>query len=243
MPDRALRAALPLLAAGALLSAIASLALLAGLDRARDRLAGAERARYESYLLADELRQTSDDLTRMARLYAVTGDARYRDWFREILAVRAGTAPRPADSWDIYWDLVVATGERPRPSGEPVALRALLEQAGFRAGELALLAESEARSNGLAELEEEAMDAAARGEPERARALLHGPAYHDRKAAIMRPLAAFLEATEARTAREAASREAEADRFAAALAAALGLGALLAAAAALAAVRPRRRPR
>jgi hypothetical protein len=34
--------------------------------------------RYSSYLLADELRQSSDDLTRMARTYVLTGDPVYR---------------------------------------------------------------------------------------------------------------------------------------------------------------------
>src|SRR5215813_5716851 len=38
-------------------------------------IAQAEIQRYHSYQLADELRQSSDDLTRMARLYAVTGES------------------------------------------------------------------------------------------------------------------------------------------------------------------------
>lgn len=37
-------------------------------------IAQAEHRRYESYKLADELRQSSDDLTRMARTYVVTID-------------------------------------------------------------------------------------------------------------------------------------------------------------------------
>lgn len=32
-----------------------------------------------SYKLADELRQSSDDLTRLVRTYAVTGDKSYKD--------------------------------------------------------------------------------------------------------------------------------------------------------------------
>ena len=42
----------------------------------------AER-RYQSYLLADELRQSSDDLTRMARTYTVTGDEKYKNLLRQ----------------------------------------------------------------------------------------------------------------------------------------------------------------
>ena len=33
-----------------------------------------EAQRYQSYLLADELRQSSDDLSKMVRIYVVTGD-------------------------------------------------------------------------------------------------------------------------------------------------------------------------
>src|SRR5262245_49047218 len=67
----------------------------------------AEIRRYRSFKLAEELRQSSDDLTRMARLYVVTGEARYRTYFDRILAIRDGAAPRPLDYGDVYWDLVV----------------------------------------------------------------------------------------------------------------------------------------
>ena len=34
-------------------------------------------ARYQSYLPADELRQSSDDVTRLARTYSIAGDPAY----------------------------------------------------------------------------------------------------------------------------------------------------------------------
>ena len=54
--------------------------------------------RYASYLLADELRQSSDDLTRMARTFVLTGDARFERMYWEILAIRNGEAPRPPET-------------------------------------------------------------------------------------------------------------------------------------------------
>ena len=51
--------------------------------------------RYASYQVADELRQSSDDLTRMARTYVITGDPRFESMYWEILAIRNGKAPRP----------------------------------------------------------------------------------------------------------------------------------------------------
>ncbi|MFP6579361.1 MAG: methyl-accepting chemotaxis protein, partial [Myxococcota bacterium] len=53
----------------------------------RDLLAveSAQTRRHQSYLLADELRQSSDDLTRFARTYVVTGNERYKRYFDEVL--------------------------------------------------------------------------------------------------------------------------------------------------------------
>ena len=70
-------------------------------------IALAEGRRHHSSRLADELRQGSDDLTRMARLHVVTGEARYKAYFERILAIRDGKAPRPIDYGNVYWDFVV----------------------------------------------------------------------------------------------------------------------------------------
>ena len=53
-----------------------------------NELAEAELQKYYSYQLADELRQSSDDLTRMARTYAVTGNEKYQKFFNRILTIR-----------------------------------------------------------------------------------------------------------------------------------------------------------
>lgn len=78
--------------------------------------------RYEAYVRADELRQSSDDLTRMARTYAVTGDDRYEKMYRDILDIRNGKKPRPERYESIYWDLVLNYGDKPRPDGETKSL-------------------------------------------------------------------------------------------------------------------------
>jgi signal transduction histidine kinase/DNA-binding response OmpR family regulator len=179
-------------------------------------LAASELRHYESYKLADELRQSSDDLTRMARTYVVTGDPRYEEYFRRILAIRNGEAPRPENYGGVYWDLVTAADEKPTPDGQPVALQALMRRLGFTDAEFAKLREAQANSDALVALEDRAMAAAkglypdtegnytVRGEPdlELARQLMHGAAYHRAKAEIMRPIEAFLVMVEARTAQE-----------------------------------------
>ena len=49
----------------------------------------ARSTQYSSYLLADELRQSSDDLTRMARSFAATGSAHYEQQYLAVVAMRA----------------------------------------------------------------------------------------------------------------------------------------------------------
>ena len=74
-----------------LLAVLLLVSLLA--ERSMQDATAAEARRSESLRLAYELRQTSDDLTRMARSHVATGDPRYLTWFREILAIRAERRP------------------------------------------------------------------------------------------------------------------------------------------------------
>ncbi len=165
-----------------------------------DEIAYSE-ARYHSYLLSDALRQSSDDLTRMVQLYAVTGDTRYRDYFDEILAIRNGNAPRPDIYFDVpYWDVMLATGERPGEPGVPTALRQQIGSLLENEDELDLLGQSEDLSNELVQLEREVMevvtaqleagggDYALEGEALAAAQRLFSKEYAQAKLQIMQPL-------------------------------------------------------
>ncbi|WP_256788913.1 ATP-binding protein [Frankia sp. AvcI1] len=169
--------------------------------------ASAEARRSQSLRLAYELRQTSDDLTRMARTYVVTGQPRYRAWFQEILEIRDGTAPRPQNYGNIYWDVVTDTGRRPSPSGPPVAFATLAAQARFTRPELDLLATAKARSDALATVEEQAFTLAVHGgaaNRQRATDILFDASYLRAKDEIMRPIGQVLTLVDTRTARETA---------------------------------------
>lgn len=162
--------------------------------------------REQAHRLADELRQSSDDLTRMARTYAATGDERFRGYFQEILDIRNGDTSRPNDYHLVYWDLVTAYDERPRESGQAVALHSLMEEAGITVGELALLTTAENESNLLTQLENQAFAAVAGGDRQTAQELLHGADYHQAKAQIMLPLLLFFQAIDKRTADDVAEQ-------------------------------------
>ena len=182
----------------------------------QEKLAASEIRRFESYKLADQLRQSSDDLTRFARTYVVTGDPVYEQYFHDVLAIRDGEKPRPENYERIYWDFVVANRNKPTPDGEPVSLHNLMRKMNFTAEEFAKLEESKARSDALVRLEEKAMNAV-KGkfddgsgnftivkEPdlEMARQIMHGEEYHTAKSAIMEPISDFLALLDARTASE-----------------------------------------
>jgi methyl-accepting chemotaxis protein len=127
----------------AMLALLSAIIVTMGLDSAaQQRVADAQLNRFQSNKLADQLRQSSDDLTRMARTYAVTGDPIYEQYFFDILAIRDGTAPRPQDYHEIYWDFVTSSGERSTSSGRPAALIDLMEQIGLSGEELEKLEEA-----------------------------------------------------------------------------------------------------
>lgn len=168
--------------------------------------------RYDSYRIANELRRTSDDLTTMVRLYVVTGEKKYRDYFNEILSIRNGTSPRPEKYDNVYWDLVV-DDKRPRPYEEPKSLVQMMIDLGFTLEEFQLLKEAEERSNALAAIEIRAMNAmegkydsgtgqyTIEGKPDQQLAidLVFGKEYLIQKARIMFPIERFLEEVEERT--------------------------------------------
>ncbi|WP_301260590.1 methyl-accepting chemotaxis protein [Eleftheria terrae] len=183
--------------------------------------------RYQSYLLADELRQSSDDLTRLARTYVASGEDKWEKQYFEILDIRNGKLPRPQAYERIYWDFRAADVQNVRPAGETVPLLDLMKQAGFADNELAKLAEAKANSDDLVRTETIAMNMVKglyddgkggftrQAEPDKAKALemMHDLAYHQNKAKIMKPVDEFLVLLDQRTAAELATAVAARQRW------------------------------
>lgn len=230
-----------------LFSAVAGLALLLLLaafaaNRASHTLDEANRSRYDAFLLATELRQSSEALTRLARSYVITGAPLWREQYQAVVDIRAGRAPHPEEYVRVHWDYLAAGEPSPRAIGPAAALLDRMRAAGFSDAELATLGEAERRSTALAEREARAMalaDAARRGEPgdpaagealREAQALLFGDDYHRLKARVMAPIDDFYGLLDARTARQVTIATATRDRWSAIV---LGLATLLVAAVAL----------
>ncbi|MCX6080649.1 MAG: methyl-accepting chemotaxis protein [Chloroflexi bacterium] len=169
---------------------------------------------FQSYMLADELRQSSDDLTRLGRAYVATGNPEYEREYFAILDIRNGKAPRPVAYNRIYWDFVAATGQKPRPDGETISLQDLMKKEGFTDAEFAKLTEAQKNSDGLVVAETIAMNAVkglyddgngnftVKKAPDREMALklVFDETYHKNKANIMKPIDDFYILFEARTA-------------------------------------------
>lgn len=186
-------------------------------------LSQAATNRYQMYQLADELRQSPDDLTRLARTYVVSGgEAKWEKQYFEILDIRNGKIPRPQGYEQIYWDFRAADVDPSKGAGETVALIDLMKKYGISEAELAKLSEAQANSNELVQTETIAMNMVkglyadsnggftVKGEPDlaKAREMMHNLAYHQYKAKIMKPLNEFFVLLNQRTEGEFANAQA-----------------------------------
>ncbi len=192
---------------------IATTALVFGLKNKVSELDHAANNRIDSYLLADELRQSSDDLTRLGRTYVITGDDKYEKMYLDILSIRNGEKARPQEYYNIYWDLVLDYGQKPRPDTISKPLKNLMQDQNFTEVEFNLLKQAQNNSDALVGLEVKAMNAVKgifpdsqgnytiQAEPDfvLARELVHSEKYHQEKAKIMAPISEFLSELTQRT--------------------------------------------
>lgn len=155
-----------------------------------------QQIRYQSYIAADELRQSSMDLTRLARTYVSTGLSKYEDMYWEVLDIR--------------------NGKKPRPDGRTVPLKKIMEELGFTDAEFAKLDQAAKNSDGLVWTETIAMNAVKglfhddnkeftiQKEPDftLARDLMFNDQYHAYVVKIMAPINEFFQMLDERTARQ-----------------------------------------
>ncbi len=199
---------------GVLALLVGGLILIASLQvRGVNEQTRAENRRTTSFLVADSVRQSSNDLTNMVRLYVASGEPRYREYYDEILAIRNGTARRPRDYDSSFWDRVLAGGRGFVRYGPPQSLVSQMRAAKFAPAEFRALQASLDASNGLAELESDVMARVARriarGVDARYFAdvrtdyrRLIDDAYLRSKGEIMQAIRRFIALVNARTARE-----------------------------------------
>ncbi len=181
-----------------------------------EQQAVAENRRTQTFKLAERMRQSSNELTMMVRLYVATGDVRYREYFNEILAIRNGQSARPRDYDGSFWDRRLADPDVVVDYGAAKSLVDMMQEARFADSEFTTLNTSREESDRLAEIETEVMQALeAIGEPPGTAAYyqavyplyqrLTGPEYFDYKHRIMASVESFIGLVNARTGAEVAA--------------------------------------
>lgn len=140
------------------ISIICVVALTLLIQKESKYLENVQEKKVKSLLLSYELRQSSNDLTRLARTYVVTKNSEYEKMYWDIVNIRAGKQARPKDYDKIYWDFVVNYEDKPIEKGEKISLRELMTKAGFTKEEFSLLDKAEKNSNELIKLETIAMN-------------------------------------------------------------------------------------
>lgn len=160
--------------------------------------------RYYSYIIADEFRQTSMDLTRLCRVYVSTGEEKYKKAYWDIVDWRSGKTPRPDYvNKDLY-------------RGRTKKQTDIMAELGFTEEELALLRKAADNSNALIATEAQAMETIEQGRiadgprtprkdesPRRfALRILFDRSYHEEVEKIMKPVNSFFEAIDERTKKE-----------------------------------------
>jgi signal transduction histidine kinase len=173
--------------------------------RAEKKIDVANELRQQAAFLANQLRQSSDELTRMARTYVATGEAQYRTQFEQIVAVRDGRLPRSAEHPNNYWEVLPADALHGGAAAGALPLMALIRRAGFTQQEIALLEQAKSRSDALTVTELAAMGLLDAGKPSpaaaraQASAMLHGEDYHRAKDGILAPIRQFSQLADQRT--------------------------------------------
>ena len=173
-----------------------------------------EKNRFLMTQKADELRHTSDDLTRFVRTYAVTLDEKYKKQYFDTLNIRNGKDFQPKNYERIYWDLSEPLRSQRHPLLDTkVSLKKEMEELPYTEYELNKLEEAEANSNDLVNLEIESFNAikglykdaegayTVKAQPNKKLAidLLHSAKYHKAKEKIMLPIDEFLASLNERT--------------------------------------------
>ncbi len=147
----------------------------------------------KSNLIAEELRQTSDDLTLYARNYVITGDSTWENRYWEVLEIR--------------------NGKKVRPDGRKIALQDSIIKLGIIDSELTKLKEAEKNSNNLVYTEKVALNAmkglyddgtgsftkTAKPDTTFARKIMFDKNYFNNKQLIMQPIDSFVSHIKSRT--------------------------------------------
>lgn len=188
-----------------LLASIIELIIVVKLNELNISIYQITNQRRNMRLLADEMRMTSEFLTRFARRYAVNKEQKVLDWYNQIIEIRDGKLARPQSYDAMYWDLV-AVNIKPPPEITDKHGRSLLDlftEASYSTLANQKMIDAKNRSDDLARIEKISFHAMngefddgtgtfqIRKKPDQqfANKILYNEAYLSAKAQIVQPIA------------------------------------------------------
>ena len=173
-----------------------------------------EDRKYNSYLLIDKFRQTTDDFDNLAKSYGVTGDSRFREAFHKNLNHYMQQASFAKRYRDIYWNPALDSNQKTEPEKDIkyVFSGALVNKVNLTR-DAALIRKAEIQLRNLLQLENQAVNAMTafyqdkkghhtlQGSSNQKMAIkwLYSQKHYDLKKEMMQLLAGFFESIEKRT--------------------------------------------
>lgn len=143
----------------------------------QQQIVASEGNRFKAYNLAEGMRESSEELTHLAREYVTSGAAEYKERHARLLALQHGEVPRPDKDFFVYNDLAVA--------GESVSLRAIIQRMPLSKQEFALLDVSLAEFDAAEAMESQSLMQGIGNE-------LFGAHYLELKTRALEPINGFL---------------------------------------------------
>lgn len=167
-------------------------------------LKSSQEKREHSMSIADEMRQSSDNLTNFARLYVLTEDTVYKSRFNSVLNIRDGIEYIPNEYGNMYWNFVNGNSKyHNHSSGVKKSIYDRMIDLGFVDSEISLIEESRTNSDKLANIESTAfltIESTSDWKLKRtARNSLFKQSYLTEKSKIMKPIQEFYNHVNTRT--------------------------------------------
>jgi methyl-accepting chemotaxis protein len=134
------------------------------------------------------LQQSSEDLTKFAGDYIVTGDVKYKKLFAQVSSIRNGSSLRPSLLNSSYWYLPLNIKQDNHPMKEPLSLEEIISELPFNNLELTLIQKSRFESQQLEILEGKIFKILESGNKQEALKVYYSDDYYYSKTLIMTSL-------------------------------------------------------
>lgn len=143
------------------IASLVELGIVLKLDDVNSELNEITNQRRSMRKLSEEMRMTSEFLTRFSRRYVLKKDPKVHDWYNQILDIRDGKIAKPGNYNTLYWDLVSVGLESPpdikNTNGIPLTTE--FSRVSFSNIATQKLIESKTKSDALSRMESIAMHA------------------------------------------------------------------------------------